>query len=351
MNKKIANRLLMAIISIGALAIAFIYLNYSGHPSVGMIQVSRGDVVEGISLSGTVRSQKQADLGFGSAFPATITKLFTKAGDSVKAGAMIAQSENADVQAQYDQVLASVSSARLLLDELNASVKMEKLKLKGLSSNAKKVQKAQVTVTEKSVVVQEATLLGVQAGLRNALAQLQKTIIRAPFDGIVAKQNVEVGDVVAPGVPVATFITGKDIFEIQSFVSEQDVTKIKVGDTADVTFDAYGNSAIFSAQVVAIDPGETTKNGVPTYKVTCVFSGNDDRIKSGMTVNILFKTSKKENVVRVPSTSIISRDGKQLVLVSENGTGQEKEIITGITGVDGMVEIVSGLSEGEYIAK
>lgn len=345
------NKLIVIIILAGILASGFIYANYAGHPRLNVVQVSRGDVVQGVSLYGVVKAEKQAELGFENAAPAKITKLFTKPGDAVKAGAIIAQLDNADAQAGFDQASANASSAQLLLDELNKTVKKEKLKLKGLSSNDKKVQQAQVEVTKKSVEVQQAALLAAQAGVRSAQAELAKMIIRAPFDGIIANQDVEVGDLAKPGVPIVTLITNKDIFEIQAFASEQDIAKIKIGDKADVTLDAYGNAIVFAAQVTAIDPGETIQNGAPTYKVTFVFSEGDDRIKSGMNANVLLKTDERKDVVLVPQSSIISRDGKQFVLVSENGTEQEKEVIIGITGIDGMTEIQSGLSLGEYIAK
>lgn len=239
----------------------------------------------------------------------------------------------------------------MLLDKLNASVKVEKLKVKGLGSNDKKVQQAEVTVAEKAVDVQRATLLGAQAGMRNAQAQLAKMTIRAPFDGVIAKQDSAVGDLVTPGAQIITLIMEKDIFEIQAFVSEQDIPKIKIGDTADVTLDAYGNQALFSAKVMEINPGETVQNGVSTYKVTFVFGESDERIKSGMSANIVLKTDEKKNVVEIPHTSIINRDGKQLVLVSMNGSQQEKEVTSGITGIDGMTEIIAGLNSGEYIVK
>lgn len=351
MDKKTTSRLLAVIILIGIFAMGFIYLNYSGHPSANTVLVSRGDITEGIPFSGIVRAQRQANLGFGSAYPATITKLFTKVGDTVMAGVMIAQLENADVQAQYDQALAGVSSSRLLLDELSSSVKMEKLKLKDLSSNPKKVQQAQVTVTEKSVEVQKAILIGAQAGLRNAQAQLAKMTIRAPFDGVVAKQDVEIGDLVAPGVPIVTLISDKDTFQIETFVSDQDITKITLGDTADVTLDAYGNAVVFKARVATIDLDKTIQNGVSTYRVTFVFYDNDARIKSGMSANIFLVVRENKDVIEIPRTSIMSREGKQFVLVLKDGARQEKEVSTGISGIDGMMEIVSGLSEGELVIK
>lgn len=345
------NRLLAAILLLGALAIGFVYYTYAGHPDVGTIQVSKGNVIEGVSLDGTVEAVTHAELGFENVYPAKITKLYAKVGDPVKAGTVIAQMENSDIKAQYDQAVANVSAAHSVLDELNKSVKKEKLKLHDLHSNDKKVQEAQVGIEKKSVDAQEAALLEAQANVRNLEAQLAKSTIRAPFDGIIAKQDVEVGEIANPGVPIVTIIGNQDSFEIQSFVSDQDIAKIKIGDMADVTLDAYGKSTMFKTQIRMIDPGETIQDGIPTHKVTLAFLENDDRIKSGMNANIILKTNEKDGVVEIPEESIINRGDKKIVLVSENGTQHEKEISVGIVGIDHMAEVTSGINVGEYIVK
>lgn len=349
MDKKITNRLLGAILLFGMGAIIYIFFGFSEHTVLKTAQVSRTDVVEGVSLNGTVKAAKEADLGFRNATPATVTKLYTKTGDVVKAGTIIAQVENADFQAQYDQASASVTAAQLHLDELYASVKMEKLKVKGLTSNAKKVQQAQVTVTEKSVAVQQAALLGAQAGLKNAQAQLAKTVLKAPFDGTIAKQTITVGDVVMPGAPAITLVADKDIFETDVFASEQDVAKMHSGDVADVTLDAFGSATVFHAAITTIDTAATIHNGTPVYKVTLVFKEHDARITSGMNANILLTTNAKKNVVAIPETAILNRDGKQFVLISENGVQSERAIQTGIRGMNGMTEVVEGLQGDETI--
>lgn len=351
MDKKTTTRLLLVIITIGALAIGYIYSSYAARPNVGTLAVSKGTVIEGVALSGTVKSQAEADLGFENLYPTRITKLSAQVGDTVKAGAVLAQLENADTQAQYAQALANASGAQSLLDELNASVKKEQLKIKGLSSNDKKVQQVQVTVTKRSVDVQKATLLAAQASVKNMQAQLAKGTIRAPFDGIIAKQDASVGDLANPGIPIITLIGDKNVFEIQAFASQQDIPKIKIGATADVTLDAYGNSLVLPAQVQTIDLSETMQGETPTYKVTFVFSDKDGRLKSGMNANVLLKTNEKTDVIAVPKESIINHDGKQFVLVSSNSSQQEKEVTTGIVGIDGLMEIVSGLNVGDTIVK
>ncbi len=351
MDKKMTNRLLAVIVLIGAIAICFIYITYAGRPAVPLTQVSRGSIVSGIALDGTVKGKNEVQLGFENLYPTRIAKLFAKTGDLVKAGTVLAQLENSDAQAQYAQSLAVVTGAQAALDESNKTVKMERLKVDGLSSDAKKVQKAQVEATLKGVAVQKATLLSAQAGVASAQAQLAKTIIKAPFDGIIANQDVQAGDLASPGMPIITLVSDQNTFEIDVLATEQDATKIKIGDMAEATLDAYGKTNVFKAQVETIDPVATVQDGATAYKITLLLSGNDERVKSGLNANVFIGLDEKKDVLEVSQKAIIAEGNKQFVLVFANGVQQKKEIITGIVGADGMVEIVSGLSDGESVVE
>ena len=77
--------------------------------------------------------------------------------------------------------------------------------------------------------------------------------------------------VVTPGVPMLS-LTNNGGLKIETNVSEADVAKVKDGDTANVTLDAYGTGTIFPATVATIDSAETTVNGTPAYKVTLYFT-------------------------------------------------------------------------------
>ena len=122
-----------------------------------------------------------------------------------------------------------------------------------------------------------------------------------------------------------------------------------MGDPANVTLDAYGPDVIFSSKVVSIDPAETIRDGVSTYKTILQFNDNDERVKPGMTANIVVTTEKKEDVVSVPQGAVISRDGKKYLKIQEGKNIFEREVQTGIVSSLGDIEIISGLSEGEVV--
>ncbi|MDD5110546.1 MAG: efflux RND transporter periplasmic adaptor subunit [Patescibacteria group bacterium] len=179
--------------------------------------------------------------------------------------------------------------------------------------------------------------------------QIAKTVITAPFDGIITRQDGKVGQTVIPGVPLISLIADGR-YQAETYVSEADVAKIAAGKPAQITLDAYGNAAPFAAHVVAVDPAATVQNGVNVYKVTLQFDGADDRIKEGMTANISVQAAFRQDVVAVPARAIITSGSDHFVLVvGANPQPVQRMIETGITGIDGLVEVTTGLSAGDKI--
>ena len=204
--------------------------------------------------------------------------------------------------------------------------------------------------TKEEIAAQEAQVRQTEAGAELVRAQLAKTVLRASFAGIVTKQDAKVGQIVAANQVLAAVIS-RSRLEIEANVPEADVAKIKVGDAARVTLDAYGDETFFAARIAAIDPAETVVEGVSTYRTTLEFEAQDERIKSGMTANIDIAAARKEGVVVVPSRLVAGRDGERFVRVYLGGERfEERQVTVGLRGSDGMLEIVSGLQEGELVA-
>jgi len=203
--------------------------------------------------------------------------------------------------------------------------------------------------TAEQITGQEAKLKAAQANVDGLNAVLVKTVIRAPIDGVITAQNAKIGEIMPPTVPVVSLISLAN-FEIQTYVSEADIAKIKVGQPAIISLDAYGNQTKFDATVTAVDPAETIANGFPTYKTTLQFVKEDERIKSGMTANVGISTATKLNVVIIPVSAIISKNNDKFVLVD---TGQpspdQRKIETGLVGDNGQVEVISGLGQGDRV--
>ncbi|MCX6731615.1 MAG: efflux RND transporter periplasmic adaptor subunit [Candidatus Parcubacteria bacterium] len=202
--------------------------------------------------------------------------------------------------------------------------------------------------TPEQIANQEAKLEQAQANVKNFQAQLEKTILWAPINGVVTKQDAKNGEIVAANSVIVSIISESQ-FEIEANVPEADIAKVKVGDSARVTLDAYGSDTFFDANVVKIDPGETMIEGVATYKTTFQFTKEDQRIKSGMTANIDILTDKRENMINIPQRAVVSRDGEKTVQILDGQKAKEVNVKTGLRGSDGNIEILEGVKEGDKV--
>ena len=202
--------------------------------------------------------------------------------------------------------------------------------------------------TKEDIDAQNAQIKGAEADVMNARATLNKTLILAPFDGVITKMDAKVGEIASPNTSLITMM-GTGTFQIESYVPEVNIAKILLGDTAKVTLDAYGDNVIFLAKVISIDPAETIKDGVSTYKVKLQFENKDDRIKSGMTANVSIMIFSKPNVIVVPGGVVFEKNSKKFVQIKVNDKTEDREITTGEVSSLGQVEVVSGLLDGDVV--
>jgi len=203
------------------------------------------------------------------------------------------------------------------------------------------------TVTEQ-ITAQEALVEDAEASVRNSRAKIAKTIIRSPIKGIVTKQDAKVGEIVSASAVIVSVISEAN-FEIEANIPEADIAKIKIGDAAKVTLDAYGSDVVFEAGVMNIEPAETIIEGIATYKTTLQFFEDDTRIKSGLTANIDILAGKKENVITIPLRSVITKNGDSIVRILKDRMIEEVRVETGLRGSYGNVEVIEGVNEGDEV--
>ncbi len=188
------------------------------------------------------------------------------------------------------------------------------------------------------------------AKVAQAKADLGNDQILAPIDGIVTQADPTVGEFAAAGAG-GFAVESSGQYKIEAYVPEADIAKVAVGDLASSTLDAYGSYVDFPAIVTAIDPSETVLQGVPTYKVTLYFVTPDPRIRSGMTANLEILTHEADNVVSIPYRAVtVSATSTAVRIVSADlKTYYSIPVITGLKGSNGMIEIKSGLNEGDKV--
>jgi HlyD family secretion protein len=208
-----------------------------------------------------------------------------------------------------------------------------------------------VRIAKNSTLAEEASIEQAQASVASAEASLAKSTIKSPITGVITTIDIKVGEIVSGSKNVISIISQGD-YQIESFIPEADISKIKIGNKASTTLDAYGSSVVFDTAIIKIDPAATVIDGVPTYKVTLRFMDQDSRIKSGMTVNLDILTNQKDNVLLLPNRVLITEDdGKYVSILNPDGSGKIllKKIVVGLRGSDGNTEIISGLNEGDKV--
>lgn len=269
----------------------------------------------------------------------------------------VAQAVNALTTASFSQTTidsyrASVSSARTSVNTaiVNLSTAEEKVRSadSSLALAKRELELSRAGSSSEQIAVQEARVAQAEAELLGRSAQVGKTILRSPIYGIVTRVNPNLGESVSAQSPVILLISRSN-YQIEAQVPEADIAKIAVGQKAEVTLDAYDQTELFPAHVVAIDPAETLVDGVPTYKATLQFEKKDERVRPGMTANIDVLANQKTGVLYVPARAVASKDTGRVVQMVLGGKIVEVPVVIGIRGSDGSVEILEGLKEGDEV--
>lgn len=169
--------------------------------------------------------------------------------------------------------------------------------------------------------------------------------VYAPISGVITSLPLPLGSYVTQSTPLGKIGDIKSL-QILSHVPERHVNVLKPGLKAHVTLEAYPNES-FDAHIQRVSPivDEVSRSKEVYY----VFDSLDERINIGMYVKIRLDTVLHENVLNVPVDSVLVTDhGSFLYTIAADDTIKEKEVHTGVT-IDGIVEILDGIQEGEKI--
>ncbi|MFA5997880.1 MAG: efflux RND transporter periplasmic adaptor subunit [Candidatus Paceibacterota bacterium] len=217
-----------------------------------------------------------------------------------------------------------------------------------LNSAERNLALKQAGSTSEDIAAQEAAVAAAAADVEQARAALAKTRVVAPFTGIITRMDAKVGEIVSPSTSLIS-MQSDGIFQIETYVPEVSIARVVVGNRATTTLDAYGSAIAFPATVVAVDPAETMKDGVPAYKTTLAFLTADQRIRSGMTVNVVIETGVLRDAIVIPAGAVGTKDGASYVSVSTGDTIVPRPVTTGPAPALGQAQILSGLSSGDVI--
>ena len=195
--------------------------------------------------------------------------------------------------------------------------------------------------------VTDAQITQAKASIASIQAQITQMILTAPVDGVVTKVNGSVGEIVSLGDTVVSIIPNAKL-QIDANVSEANIANVKLGNSVVISLDAFPGTE-WQGTVTQIDPAQTIIGGAVYYKTTIVFNKPDDQIKSGMTANVLIETGNASNTLIVPASAIQNKNANTFVQIFQDKKTTNQNVTTGLKSQDGMIEITSGLSEGQLV--
>lgn len=295
--------------------------------------------------------------------------------DIAKAEASVQQNQATLVQAQSRLDLAKARVKRLqspvqqgavsrdtldeaLTEERNAKDNLEQVK----ASVA--VAKEELTKQKKGSRPQEieqaqAQVMSAQGHLQTVQSQLNDTMIRAPFTGVVTRKYADPGAFVTPttaGSSVSSATSSSILAlasqnQITAKVAETNISQIKLGQSVTIQADAYPGKT-FTGKVTQIAAQSTVEQNVTNFEVKASVSDAQNLLRAGMNVNVEFNVGRLDNTLVIPTVAIVRQDNTSGVMVltqaKDKNTPQFRPITTGVS-VGNKTVVRSGLSEGERV--
>lgn len=195
-----------------------------------------------------------------------------------------------------------------------------------------------------------AEVVSARGKVQAAQARVEDKVLRAPSDGTITSIAIDVGELVEAHTNSITIQDVGNLY-LKAKVNEENIRYLRAGQNATVIFDAFGNNKMVTATIAEIDLSATKEGDVVNYEITATLEDSTD-IKAGMTATMTVLIDEKKGVLAVPLRAV-ARDGTSAsvsVLVDEKKMKSEKRsVVIGLEGDGSMVEIVSGLSEGEQV--
>jgi HlyD family secretion protein len=275
--------------------------------------VQRGNITQVVSSTGTL--QAGVTVQVGSQVSGTIVKLFANFNSKVKAGEVVAQLNQDKFKAGVDQAKANLIAAQSNFAKAKVSVEdagrtLERARqLHQRELTAQSELDAAQTAYDAALAqleVNKAQVAQAQAAINQISVDLNNTTIRSPVDGIVISRNVDVGQTVAASLQAPTLFTiANDLskMEVHSNVDEADVGNVWEGQEVTFTVDAFP-ARRFRGKVYQVRNAPINVQGVVTYNAVARIDNKELLLKPGMTANVQFLVSRKEDVLTIPNMAM-----------------------------------------------
>ncbi len=357
--------------------------------------VTRGDIQQKVLATGSVTLMTGAEVKIGARISGQLKDLRVRIGDFVRAGDLIAVIEHEDLLARVAKFQADlnaelvkrekiqnekpleINKARAEQDELQVRLALankmlnrnQKLSEQGVVSTTVveeaeervEVLHAKIRVAVEKLKLEEARLNNdlklasamverARANLMEEKTQLSYAKITAPINGMVAFISTQEGETVVASLSAPTFVTLIDLskLEVTTFVDETDIGRIAINQKAVFTVDTFADK-FFQAKVRDIHPKAVIKDNVVNYEVILKIRGeNISLLRPEMTSNVVVTTGTHRNVLTIPKEAI-KRLGKKTFTILKSEDGPLEVPITVGWREGGLVEVLSGVKEGEEV--
>ena len=326
-----------------------------------MYRVAAGRVEDTVvnSRAGTVQSRRRAGMSPG--IPGLVTEIAAQKGSRVKRGDVLLRLDDAEHQAQVQLVLRSLEAAKAVAEQARLEAELAQQFLKRTQNLARNevVSEAALDQDRTRALSAAAAALAAQARIREAEASLDaaratlaKTVMTAPFDGVVLDITTEVGEWISPAPPGVFIPPVVDLIDPQALylsapIDEADVARIRVGLPVRITLDAFRGQSFAGTLTYVSSFVETRQEQNRTLRVEAVLqdAALPANLLPGLSADLEVILEAREKVLRIPTYALL--EGSRVLLVREDRL-VEKKVATGLHNWS-YTEIASGLSSGELI--
>jgi HlyD family secretion protein len=354
------------------------------------VPAERRDLTVEVSATGTLQPLTQVDIS--SELSGVVRSVAVEENQRVAKGDVLAELDKTRLSAQVERSEASVAAAEAKVADARTTLKetdqalarAQELAKRGMvTDQALEAATAARDRASSAVAIAEANLAIAVAELKLQQADLEKSTIYAPIDGIVLTRSVDPGQTVASSLqaPILFVIAAElESMELKAAIDEADIGAVKAGQKAVFTVDAFPERA-FDAEIRDIAYASITTDGVVTYDARLDVDNAELLLRPGMTATVSVITREAKGVVAAPSAAFRFRppaaeprsswslqslfmprmrrsggprptssaaDGTRTIYVLRDGQPAPVAVRTGSTDGD-WTEIVSGLEAGELV--
>ncbi|WP_370439221.1 efflux RND transporter periplasmic adaptor subunit [Microvirga sp. TS319] len=300
------------------LAVAAAYWRFARPPQVTTVAPGRGDAAEIVYATGVVEPRTWAKVT--PLLRERIVELCNCEGETVEKGAVLARLDDRQAQATLAELRARQKSSAADYDRMAALVERR-------------------VASEQALDRARSDLGQVQALIAGQETRLESYVLRAPMNGVVLRQDGEVGEVAEPGTVLFWVGEPKPLWVVAD-VNEEDIPRVAVGQRAVLKSDAFPDR-ILEAHVDSVTPkGDPVAK---TYRVRLALPDTTP-LRIGMTVEVNVVARVSANALLVPTNAL---RGSTLVVV-QNGTARRRDVTIGIRGAS-RTQVLSGLDETERV--